>query len=287
MTYDGHLQFLKLNFSIRQRNVIQIILQPHLLGVLQNETEGIVRKESIFVIQQIYQHRTETIIELELLLSSMAHTAINDLHWEVKTTALDFWQLVIDNQINCKHLPIRSKADLLNDISLLGIFGILLECLNEDSDVVCIKKAVEVVKKLLELLHERNISTDIGNGPKDKCKLPEISVKEIVPQHLANDATAEITNDAIIDSICESNDLNLLSKMILTDVDTKTVDKYYYKQFCNVKHDDFLAKISEIKLDKLIDNRSDWIHQNNSFNSLLDDMMYSLQISDVNNIECY
>lgn len=211
----------------------------------------------------------------------MAHTAIHDLHWEVKTTALEFWQIVIDKQI------ITTPDEyLLKDISLMGIFGILLECLNEDSDVVCIKKAVEVVKKLLGLLHELKVSNDIA--PKDTCKLYENNAKEMEPQNETNDdATAAINNEEIIDSICESNDLNLLAKMICTDTDTKTVDRHYYKQFCNVKHNDFLAKVSEMKLDELVDNRSDWIHQNNSFNSLLDDMMYSLQISDVNNIECY
>lgn len=224
---------------------------------------------------------------MNLLLSTLAYTTINDLHWEVKVTALDFWKMLIEKQLHCKNLGVKCKADILEEMALNGIFGILLECLKEDSDVICIQKTVEVIKELLKIFDESDLVTKDDTYLKARAKSSSNIPEETLQKSTICSNTESIDNDEIIESICTENDLNLLSKMTLEKKNLKIVDDMFYKQFCIVKANDFLSKISTINLDDLVDNRSDWIMENNSFSSLLDDMMYSLQINDVNNIECY
>lgn len=222
------------------------------------------------------------------MLSTLAYTAINDLHWEVKIAALDFWKMLIEKQLHCNNVGIKCKADILEEIALQGVFGILIKCLGEDSDVVCIQKTVEVIKILLNIFDETDFVKKVDiNLRTMNAESSSNTTNLTLDKSIISSTTESIDNDEIIESICTSNDLNLLTKMIRNKTDLKVVDEMFFKQFCNVKAKDFLNHISVLNLDDLVDNRSDWIMENNSFSSLLDDMMYSLQINDVNNIECY
>jgi BRCA1-associated ATM activator 1 len=146
--------------------------QKYALEVLGNESEGVVRREAVGCIAQIYQHREIPEQSLDTVFSVLAHCAVNDFYWEVKVNALDFWNLVIIRQfeyqgmingsfplqtfskekkkivtLNEKEIQLRLHK-VLNELSLRGCLGILIACL-QDSDLEVIRKVVTVVENMM------------------------------------------------------------------------------------------------------------------------------------------
>lgn len=118
--------------------------------------------------------------------------------------------------------------------------------------------------------------------------------------------------DQIIESIVSADDINLLvhayenqlhldaEEMAVTaddgvvengDATTTTtptpLNDEFFKTFAQVKPLDYLRRVGTLDLDRLIEARCDWMQKNDSFSSLLEDIMFSLEIADVNEADCY
>lgn len=65
--------------------------------MLGSESEGVVRREAVCCITAVYSF--QKIETLDTVFSALAHAAVNDLYWEVKLNALNFWQMVIAQQL--------------------------------------------------------------------------------------------------------------------------------------------------------------------------------------------
>lgn len=120
-----------------------------------------------------------------------------------------------------------------------------------------------------------------------------------------DDTSLPVNCDQIIDAIVTTDDINLLvyayenhmqldasiaagdGQQDSTTEPLKPIKEEFFKLFAQVKPLDYLRRAGSLDLDGLIDARCDWMQKTDSFGSLLDDIMFSLEIADVNEADCY
>ncbi|XP_053969942.1 uncharacterized protein LOC128871850 [Anastrepha ludens] len=250
-------------------------LPDHLFGVLYNESEGIVRKEALRTLTKLNELRKIPSRFRDTFYSTLAYSVVSDLHWEVKVEALNCWKSEIRNmlsdegmidgifppvtfskekrkivQLNAKEISLRFSK-VLNELSQRGCLGVILKCLSEDCDVVVIREAKCLVKKLVDKLDEYDYAstseTDVTKNRSDLTNwdnnenvptsplllsdsnqdsliqnsptlnnVPPISVKieDNIEVFVSGDAEVVqfLDSDEIIESILDSKDINLLAE---------------------------------------------------------------------------
>lgn len=109
----------------------------------------------------------------------------------------------------------------------------------------------------------------------------------------------EKTSDQIIDSIINLDDMGLLTHKYQNNLNLKDesneekevgrIDEDLFKKFAQVSGEDFIHFITElVDLNQLVEKKTEWIMQSESFVSLLDDILMSFNCSnDANDIDCY
>lgn len=292
--------------------------QTHLLKVLQTEPEGIVRKEAACLVTSIYDHQNIDPQQSDMLFSTLAYCAVSDLHWEVKTSVLAFWKIVITRQFHQhgvidggfpavifskqhKKIVTLTQKEILNrlnsilsELSDLGCLGVLIECLNDECDLEVVRIAVGIIKDVLAFLkkynylEENNLTDTIpsaSESPSTTNKIVESETGESI-------ASPELDSDSIIESIISANDINLLANAYENQLNFEVenidlIDDQYFKQFRKVTAIDFIRRVYSINLDSLHEKRMDWIAKNDSFSSLLDDIASSLKINNLGSADCY
>lgn len=206
-----------------------------------------------------------------------------------------------------KEIQLRLRK-VLNELSLRGCLGILMACM-QDTDVEVVKKVVTVVEKLLRYLSKYNFMEEYNkskNGTAERVVKPVIdsNYSEFFNNNLAgahnpvvrNNAdfskTMEVTisqesneccpDDMIIDSIVKEKDLVLLANycrdnlnLECKEVKLGQIDENLFKKYATVSADEFLHFINNTNLEKLIENRSEWLQHCENFSTLLDDVLRS------------
>lgn len=207
-----------------------------------------------------------------------------------------------------KEIQLRLRK-VLNELSLRGCLGIMMACL-QDSDLEVVKKSVELVKKLLGYLNKYNFIEEYNSSKKgttDNGVKPswDSNYSIFFNNNLAggfnpavrNNAdfskTTEVTiapepeaveccpDDMIIDSIVQEQDFVLLSNNykknlnITCTVELGEIDENLFKKYATVSADDFLNFITSTDLEKLIENKSEWLQHSENFSTLLDDVLRS------------
>ncbi|XP_014471739.1 PREDICTED: uncharacterized protein LOC106742896 [Dinoponera quadriceps] len=204
--------------------------------LLENESEAVVRREAVNLIKELYVHRKWPKEVIDSMLRAMSVAAVFDLHWEVKTNALTFWDHFVKSHLtdqgmlddsfpnvtfSKEHRKIVSlnEAEIkrrlnkaLDELARQRCLGVLLVALKDDSDFEVCKASAAIIGKLKSCLL--------------KYKLDEPSPAETLPENSAIYDTAyvkvtpsisslvsEDTSNAshIIDEIVDANDANLLA----------------------------------------------------------------------------
>lgn len=210
-----------------------------------------------------------------------------------------------------KEIQLRLRK-VLNELSLRGCLGILITCL-QDSDLEVAKKTVIVVEKLLRYLNKYNFMEEYNRSKKgssengNKKPVLDSNYSEFFNNNLAggynpavrNNAdfskTTEITiasevenidscpDDMIIDSIVQEQDLVLLTNNYKRncnvdctgEVELGQIDENLFKKYATVSADEFLNFITSTDLEKLIEDKSEWLQHSENFSTLLDDVLRS------------
>lgn len=144
--------------------------------MLQTEYEGIVRKEAVQLLSAIHENKKFASADLTTIYRTMAHVAVNDLFWEVKVKALEFWHAVIRSQLThqgvidgCfpsvtfskekkKIVTLTEKeitsrlTQMLDELSTSGCLSVLLACMRDEDDLMVVKASVRVIKFLTQFL---------------------------------------------------------------------------------------------------------------------------------------
>lgn len=336
--------------------------QKYFIETLSSESEGIVRKESVACITAIYSHQQIPKSYLDMVFSTLVQLAVNDLFWEVKLNALYFWRVVICRQfqhqgmidgvfpsvtfskehkkivqLNEKEILLRLQK-VLNELSMRGCLGVLLACLEDDSDLEVVKLAVFLVKKIMAHLTKYNYLKEfekLKNGQSSSSKQHPKPIVDTNYSEFKKDLT-EVTSqtrnnadfgetfrknpenpvsfenlmetccsDNVIESIVNLNDMGLLATAYKnnlklsennetgeTNQKPQVVDDKLFKEFVKISGDDFIFAIKDINLDNLIELKTDWLLQSESFLSLLDDVLISFGYiktgeNEDNEMDCY
>uniref|UniRef100_A0A182K0F5 Uncharacterized protein n=1 Tax=Anopheles christyi TaxID=43041 RepID=A0A182K0F5_9DIPT len=177
------LRCLTLMVKIRllwDHSLSKLSLMNHLIDVIDNESEGVVRREAVNTVKEIYANHKIQPQCLDSVFSVLAYAAANDLYWEVKINALQFWRLVMCRQFqhqgmidgtfpavtfSKEHKKIVTLTDreiqtrlmkVLNELSLRGCLGVLLACLGDDCDLGVVKETIAIIDKLMSHLNKYN-----------------------------------------------------------------------------------------------------------------------------------
>lgn len=262
--------------------------------------------------------------QLDSIFSTLTHCAVNDLHWEVKIKALAFWEIFIRQQIQLQGVIdgtfptvtfskekkkivtltpseiILRLTKILDELSSRGCLGVLLACVEDDSDLSVVKATLPVIKILVDFLDKYNYwheMQDQGDGIQQCVPVNNRNASEVIMREVAasseSQADDEMKNsEKIIQSIISDQDINLLAETYENNLkvvgDHKNdINTCYYKEFSHITAHIFLHKIKTTNLDEIVKIRSEWLDHTESFTSLLNDMLYSLKIDDVNDIDCY
>uniref|UniRef100_A0A182N9X3 Uncharacterized protein n=1 Tax=Anopheles dirus TaxID=7168 RepID=A0A182N9X3_9DIPT len=177
------LRCLTLMVKIRllwDHSLSKLSLMNHLIDVIDNESEGVVRREAVNTVKEIYANHKIQPQCLDSVFSVLAYAAANDLYWEVKINALQFWRLVMCRQFqhqgmidgtfpavtfSKEHKKIVTLTDreiqtrlmkVLNEISLRGCLGVLLACLGDECDLGVVKETIAIINKLMSHLNKYN-----------------------------------------------------------------------------------------------------------------------------------
>lgn len=302
-----------------------------MIGILHTEYEGIVRKEAVQLLSAIHENKKFAAADLNNIYCTMAHIAVNDLFWEVKVKALEFWHAVIKGQlahqgvidgnfpsvtfskekkkiVTLTEKEITSRLTrMLDDLSASGCLSVLLACMRDEDDLMVAKASVRVIKFLTEFLDKYTYwqqlqessqyqqfrsDADTAANANISIDTPTVNSKMEDEGHAANVESELARSDAIIQTIVSAQDINLLSvayeNQMNVDVDAAAGhDGDEAKPSANVTAYQFLREVKAIELDDLVKSRTDWIAHTDSFSSLLNDMMYSLQVIPANEADCY
>lgn len=281
----------------------------------------------------MHENKKIAATDLDSIHRTLVHVAINDLFWEVKVKALDFWFSVIRSELTHQGVidgdfpsvtfskekkkivtltekEITSRLTrLLDELSTSGCLNVLLACMRDEDDLLVVKGSVRVIKFLTEFLdkytywqqlqefhpnlqHANAIDSELvklANARKTNIEQSALGLT------LQEDRSAELARaDEIIQTIVSAQDINLLSiacehQMNMdtdADIDNPMVSGEIMPR-TNVTAYQFLREVKSTDLDELIKSRTDWIAHSDSFSSLLNDMMYSLQVIPANEADCY
>lgn len=201
---------------------------------------------------------------------------------------------------------------IMDGLSTRGTLGVLLECLNDSCDLEVVKRAACMVSAInmflnsygymSELRHPITTATEHQNSVSAASSLDDTVVidKDMVsPAPPPPDATSmsfDSHSDNIIESIVALDDINLLVHAYENQMKVNvqpdeqsgnTIDDEGFQKVVKVKPIDYLRRIGSVDLEAMIESRVNWISKNESFDSLLDDIMFSLEIADINEADCY
>ncbi|KAL9873266.1 LOW QUALITY PROTEIN: uncharacterized protein ACN2A1_014378 [Glossina fuscipes fuscipes] len=216
-------------------------LIDYLFFILSNESEGLVRKESVKVLTVLYEHHKVPSKYLNPLYSVISYCILSDLDWEVKVEALHFWELEFQEQftnqgmidgtfptvtfskdnkkivtLNEKEINLRIMK-VFQELSQRGCLGVILKCLKEEYEKEVLKAAINMVHRLFEQLKNYDYESIIDdmdkNGQQNSNEYKSAVVSESIPPLTLDIETSVLNNqqsEEIIEAILFSQDINLL-----------------------------------------------------------------------------
>ncbi|PSN40477.1 hypothetical protein C0J52_11616 [Blattella germanica] len=293
------------------------LLQTKMLHILRSESEGIVRREAAALLKEIYTHHKFLKAELTLVFEAMARAAVSDLHWEVKVNALHFWEKVIERQMSDQGMidgvfpsvtfskenrkivmltetEIRTRlGKVLDELARIRCLQVLVSAL-QDHDIQVVYRAADIISMLNKVLSRHGLTSETSTSQ----PLPDL-VRNCTPPNFrgvydsygcqVNGLERKIPSshaDQIIDSIVKESDLSLLARLSMGDQPSSNAPSSNAQK--NVTVDEFLGAISQLNVEELVANKSEWLDScNNNLSSLLDDFLASHMDREANAMDCY
>ncbi|TGZ49773.1 BRCA1-associated protein required for ATM activation protein 1 [Temnothorax longispinosus] len=297
----------------------QQLSQETAIDLLRNESEAIVRREAVTLIKELYVHQNWSKEVINSMLRAMCIAAVFDLHWEVKTNALSFWDHFVKSHLtdqgmldNCfpnvtfskEHRKIvalneteikRRLNKALDELARQSCLGVLLVTLKDDSDFEVCKVSAAIIGKLKTCLLKYKL--DEPSSPvENHSVIDTVYVKE-TPSILSSIYDEKMQNVSnIIEEIVDTNDANLLATIYKNsmNMDTEMVkeeekeEKKTLRYISSVTRQDFLHAIFNWDIDAYIEEKNRWLKTyTSSFESILDDILTMYKQNDVNSMDCY
>ncbi|XP_037944561.1 uncharacterized protein LOC119677333 [Teleopsis dalmanni] len=298
-----------------EKELCKLDIIEHILYVICNDQEGIVRKEAVFTLSKIYEHRKIPTQHIDVLYSAFAHCVVSDLYWEVQINALQFWEMEIEKQLTNqgmidgtfppvtfskenkkivqlteKEITLRIKK-VFNELSQRGCLGVILKCLLEYNDIEVTRTAVGIVNRLLEKLQKYNYESIIDGIEiqESSTNKPQTQTNSDVPtptvQHeqtlldssYTSNRAAEIIEDIILEQDVKILTMAYANTMLTNgeNEEIRNINKTLYKEYSDVDAKKFLSTIKSLQLNEMLQSREGWLKSTDSFLSELDDIIFA------------
>ncbi|KAH8338927.1 hypothetical protein KR074_002987 [Drosophila pseudoananassae] len=311
-----------------ENGLSQLDLVDHLLYVMYRENDDIVRAEALITLRKIYEHRKINQKYKNTLFSTLNYCVVGDHHTEVKMNALEFWrrefyrqftnQGMIDgvfptvtfSKEQKKIVTLTEKeiqtsiAKVFAEVQQYGYFGVLLKSLRDETSKDLLAFLIKGTSIMMEKFEKyKGILEEIEmRSPLDteQCSFNFPSEQPIPPKTQQQSENKPPINpneaDEIIEAILNSQDSQLLEKAFETQMQLNAdnepskkrhIDEFYYKQFA-IPMRQFFAELKAINPDQLLKQQKEWCESEESFTSLLDDILSAIKRDDENMIsDCY
>ena len=133
--------------------------------------------------------------------------------------------------------------------------------------------------------HQSNLSSmdlDFSQQEEDKEILSSTNKK-------SNEANKFNGKDDILESIVLADDISLLADAYSDKLNVNVsvdIDMEHFHNLTKIDRVQFIDYLYNFDFDKHIREREEWMEKNESINSVLEDILLSLPLSDINNIDC-
>ncbi|XP_039290472.1 uncharacterized protein LOC111056904 [Nilaparvata lugens] len=314
------------NDCLLSSNLLEKIMDLLNVDHFDNESTALVRKEQISLITEIYEIGGISDSQMNNVHKQLVYSAIDDLYWEVKVSALRFWKAVMqtvceDNnlvdglfpsdsntagQSKCNR-PGNSKSKLmlkniLDRLYEIGCLQVLWETLNDACDLEVSRVSASILTNLVELLKRYNYleepyqgkSTYDGQGLVAATQNGSCNEQQILVQDTEPGSETKIHDD-VINYIVDNRDSILLSRLSRQDGDCpdnnprETAKRFNESRTKYLTVDEFLSKLCIMNLEEFIQGKDDWMESTDGFNALMDTILGVDSNRDqlINAIDCY
>ncbi|KAF4519207.1 hypothetical protein B566_EDAN013501 [Ephemera danica] len=272
--------------SFWEKCLVDERLPALMTSILYQESEGLVRREAAAVVSSMLQCKRFSVEERERMNLVMAHAAVSDLHWEVKTNALDYWQSSIDHQMSEEGMldgkfpsvtfsgPQRKIVTLdlkevqsrlhriLTELARTSCLAVLLSAMH-DPDLQVARKAAEILSSLQTLLREHSL-----------LNMEHVTATEAAAPHQNG---TEAHSEQVIDGIVGQSDLALLASVCKAQLSLGDVT-CERQRVAVISAEDFLAALATTDVSRVIGERAEWLEQcSEHLDSLLTDMLDNMK----------
>ncbi|KAI4492015.1 hypothetical protein M0802_010140 [Mischocyttarus mexicanus] len=289
-----------------------------IIKLYNNETEGIVRREAVVLMKELYIYRKWIKDTISSISEVMSVAAIFDLHWEVKISALEFWKHFIKSHLSDQGMldgsfpkvtfskeqrkivaldenEIKRRLNkALDELARQNCLGVLLVTLKDDSDFEVCKASATIINKLKTLLLKYKLNDSLleVSLPKDSAVIDNSYVKHVEQDESSVELEKEPCNSHnVIDDIVNTNDAKLLANVYNNNSQEnngENTENKMLKYISRVTKQDFLDVVFNSNIDTYIEEKSQWLKgYTNSFESILDDILMMHNRGDVNSMDCY
>ncbi|XP_023944565.2 uncharacterized protein LOC112050516 [Bicyclus anynana] len=295
-------------------------IQELLLSILDNNPEGIVRKEACSVLCDVYQNVKMTQNFRATIYEHMVCAALSDFHWEVQVTALKFWKIVIQSFLNDQGMldgtfpPVtfsretrkivtlndreiqRRLSRILDELSSIGCLTVLVKLLHEDTEVDIMEAALSISMELLDTLEKYKVPENLKPNENDPKTVDEL-LRQIKLDNFVNlngdvDAAQNLAKaDNVIEGILKADDINLLANIYERHMSLDTDETEVKNQIKLLKFASpylFVTFLKSRDFKQVIEYKKNWKDGIKSLSSLLDDVLGIYEVNDeVNSLDCY
>ncbi|XP_053988394.1 uncharacterized protein LOC128881403 isoform X1 [Hylaeus volcanicus] len=303
-----------------EEKLSQLNLPDIAINLLNNESEAIVRKEAVILIKELYVHCKWQRDVIDSMSRAMSAAAISDLHWEVKTSALEYWKQFIKSHLSDQgvldgHFPkvtfskehrkivslneteIKRRLNkALDELAKQNCLGVLLVTLEDDSDFEVCRTSAGILNKLKSFLLKYKLDEPVPELPlpKDSATLDTSYIKYEQSNNIESSNSEKVFSNSsnVIEEIVDANDANLLASIYKNSLKMNgevqnTTEKTFEFISC-VTRQTFLQRIFDSDIDGIIEEKSRWLTTyTTSFESILDDILTMHKQGDVNSMDCY
>ncbi|XP_041978711.1 uncharacterized protein LOC121732799 [Aricia agestis] len=297
-------------------------VQELLLAILSNSEEGMVRKEACNVLCEIYQNVKLSPNFKVTLYDRMVASALSEFHWEVQLNALKFWKVVIQcflkdqGMLDGTFPPVTFSKEtrkivtlnekeiqkrltrMLEELACIGCLTVLVKLLHDEyTEVDIMDAALSISTDILNILDKYNVPSCLKPN-ENEPKTVEDLMKHVKIDLISNDSMADepqnlSKSDNVIESILDSNDINLLSHIYERQMKLQGDESSYthrnqtrFLKFASPYLYVTYMKSKDFK--EIIEQKKNWNDGIKSLSSLLDDVLGIYEVNDeVNALDCY
>ncbi|CAB3251937.1 unnamed protein product [Arctia plantaginis] len=275
----------------------------HLVYILKNHEDGMVRTEAAKVLTAVYANQKFEPRCQSKLYENMMYVAIDDLHWEVQLAALYFWKQAIQQHftnrgmldgkfpsvtfskekrkiivLNDREIQ-RQLTGIMNNLADIGCLTVLSECMNVLHNTMVMEQAYCIAKELIEKLDENKFEKMIESVASQPDETPSTCTDKVIYKSMdVTYETSEQERDTVIDDILKENQGDLIMKLYDNYDEIKSekmdIDAGYCPRKSLIGPNQFLESFRSIDYSSMIEGKkkfnSDCV---NSFDGLLDEML--------------